>query len=823
MTTGAVWTRGARQPTEAPAPVRGLRRALAWDGWITLGLEAVVLLSTVWSIEQAQWVPAQPSLTLIALLGMAAAAGLERLRLHAVLGLTAGLVLVGLPVVFWQSAAALPGIGWDARFGEMIARLTKWWDLALSGGISIDPLPFAVALALLTWALSFTSAWFLQRRLNMWWGILPAGFCLLTNLSYLTENYYGFFWTYLFAAMLIMTRTNVLRLQRGWRQQGIHVPSGMGLAFLMHAGWFSLLVVGIAWVLPMQTATVGQMRAAWETARAPWGDVESEVGRLFSSLPARKAVPLHTFGRAMPFRGAVDLGNEVALLAHADHAGYWRARVYDVYTSEGWLTGDRQTSTLSQATPGSAQRSGPGYRARKTVTQGMELNFSTDALFAQGQPLEASIPVLVETAPAGIYNISLVDNTGNQNLPFDLRRLSGNLQQAALAQRFLTREEVLRLLPPGVRLKEVQEAGGYVTTIQITRDAETTDVLGIRSPDRSVGPRRYDIVSSVSVASARELRAASPAIPRWVSDRYLQLPSSLPDRVRRVAAEVARNAATPYDRAVAIETYLRTIPQAMDVAAPPPGADGVDHFLFTLNRGYSDYHASTMVVLLRAAGVPARLAVGYATGQWDDQTKVYVVRERHAHAWPEVYFNGYGWVEFEPAPGHETFARGEQPEETMASDDTSMDFDEPFLEDELLSSLDGGNLNDFRDNGGPWAVAARVTGVTLIVALLALAAMWLVWMLSFRGLRPAMATYEKMARLAGLSGLAPRVQETPSEYAEALTRVLPSQKDSIRTITRGFERSQYGKKALSDQDEAEINSAWRAIRSRLLRRVLRRL
>ncbi len=822
MTMGAVWTRGVRQPTEAPTPVRGLKRVLSWEGWITLGLETIVLLSTVWSIEQAQWVPIQPSLTLIALLGLVTAAGLERLHLRTALGLAAGLVLIGLPVVFWQTAAALPGIGWDTRFGELAARLARWWDMAHSGGISIDPLPFAVTLALLTWVLCFTSTWFLQRRLNMWWGILPAGFCLLTNLSYLTEDYYGFFWTYLFAAMLIMTRTNVLRLQRGWREQGIRIPSGLGLTFLMHAGWFSLLVVGIAWVLPMETATVVPLRAAWETARAPWADVESEVGRLFSSLPARKVVPLHAFGRAMPFRGAIVPGNEVALLARADHADYWRARVYDVYTSEGWLTGDRQTATLSRASPGSAQQSGPGYRARKTVTQGVEVNFPTDALFAQGQPLEASIPALIETAPAGVYSISLVDNTGVQNLPFDLRRLSGNLQQAAQAQGFLSRDEVLRLLPSGVRLKEVQESGGHVIAVQITRDAETSDVLGLRSPDRSVGPRKYDVVSSVSVASARELRAAGASLPRWVSDRYLQMPSSLPDRVRRVSAEVTRNALAPYDKAIAIEAYLRTIPVALDVEAPPPGGDGVDHFLFTLNRGYSDYHASAMVVLLRSAGVPARLAVGYATGQWDDQSKVYVVRERNAHAWPEVYFNGYGWVEFEPTPGHEAFARGEQPEEAP-SGDTALDFEDPFPEDDLLGATANSDLSDFRDNGSPWAVAARVTSVTLVVGLLALVAMWLLWMLSFRGLRPAMATYEKMVRLAGLSGLAPRVQETPSEYAETLMQVLPSQKDSIQTITRGFERSQYGKKALSDQDEAEINSAWRAIRSRLLRRVFRRL
>lgn len=822
MTIGAIWTRGVRPPAEAPAPVRGLKRFLSWEGWLTLGLEAIVLLSTVWSVEQAQWVPVLPSLSLIAVLGMAAAAGIERARWHTALGMLAGLALIGIPVVLWQSAAALPGAAWDARFGELLTRMSRWWELARTGGISIDPLPFAVALALLVWVLSFTSTWFLQRRLNMWWGILPAGFCLLTNLSYLPESYYGYFWTYLPAAMLIMMRTNVLRLQKGWRENGVRVPRGLGITFLMHAGWFSLLVVAIAWALPLQTATVVPLRAAWEAVRAPWADMETEVGRLFSSLPARKAVPLHTFGRAMPFRGAINLGNEVALLAQADHAGYWRARVYEVYSAEGWLIGDRNASDLSAASLNSREARGSVYRARKTVTQRVEVNFSTDTLFAQGQPLEANIPALMETAPAGVYGISLTDGAGAQNLPFDLRRLSGNLRQALQAQGSLSRDEVLRLLPSGVRLKDVQESGGHVVAVQITRDAETSDVLGLRSPSRSLGPRSYEMVSSVSVASARELRASGVSFPRWVTDRYLQLPSGIPDRVRRLAQEVGRDAPTPYDKAVAIQAYLRQIPNATDIEAPPPGADGVDHFLFSVRRGYSDYYASAMVVMLRSAGVPARLAVGYATGQWDDQTKVYVVRERHAHAWPEVFFNGYGWVEFEPTTGHETFARGDQSEETSASSNNTTGDDYPAFDDDLLSGMDGARLSDFRDDAGPWAAVARVTGVTFLVGLLALAAMWLVWMLSFRGLRPAMATYEKMARLAGLSGLAPKVHETPSEYAGTLAQVLPSQQDAIQTITHGFERSQYGKQSLSPQDEEEISSAWRTIRSRLLRRVLRR-
>ena len=84
---------------------------------------------------------------------------------------------------------------------------------------------------------------------------------------------------------------------------------------------------------------------------------------------------------------------------------------------------------------------------------------------------------------------------------------------------------------------------------------------------------------------------------------------------------------------------------------PPYGSDGVDHFLFGLQEGYSEYFGSTMAVMLRTVGVPARLAVGYTTGDKVEGKEVYAVTDSHNHAWVEVYFPGFGWIPFEPTPG----------------------------------------------------------------------------------------------------------------------------------------------------------------------------
>ena len=148
-------------------------------------------------------------------------------------------------------------------------------------------------------------------------------------------------------------------------------------------------------------------------------------------------------------------------------------------------------------------------------------------------------------------------------------------------------------------------------------------------------------------------------IPIGFRQRYLALPPGVPDRVRALAIELTAPERTPYDRARAIESYLRTFPYTLDVPRPPVGRDVVDYFLFDLKKGYCDYYASSMVVLARAAGIPARLVIGYANGTYNLNSKRFVVTEADAHSWVEVYFPGIGWVTFEPTSGRPPLNRAD--------------------------------------------------------------------------------------------------------------------------------------------------------------------
>ena len=100
--------------------------------------------------------------------------------------------------------------------------------------------------------------------------------------------------------------------------------------------------------------------------------------------------------------------------------------------------------------------------------------------------------------------------------------------------------------------------------------------------------------------------------------RYTTLPDSVPQRVRDLAQEIAGSQTNPYDQARAIEQFLRQYPYSLEVQTPPREVDPVDHFLFEQRAGYCDFYASAMVVLARAVGLPARLAVGYLAQPEDE-------------------------------------------------------------------------------------------------------------------------------------------------------------------------------------------------------------
>ena len=176
---------------------------------------------------------------------------------------------------------------------------------------------------------------------------------------------------------------------------------------------------------------------------------------------------------------------------------------------------------------------------------------------------------------------------------------------------------------------------------------DSTDTL--LNPFRNYTAMRYAGFSRLPPLNAAKLRAASTHYSQEITETYLQLPR-LDPRIPALAREITKNALTPFDKAVRIESYLRDRFAYTLNLTGKPGDDPLAHFLFETRAGHCEYFASSMAILLRTLGIPSREVNGFLPGEYNDLGGDYIVRASDAHSWVEVYFPGAGWQVFDPTP-----------------------------------------------------------------------------------------------------------------------------------------------------------------------------
>ncbi len=169
----------------------------------------------------------------------------------------------------------------------------------------------------------------------------------------------------------------------------------------------------------------------------------------------------------------------------------------------------------------------------------------------------------------------------------------------------------------------------------------------------------YRVTGLTVSPTAEQLAGAGAFVPDTVRD-YLALPDDLPPVIAATAAEVTSGATTNYGQAVALQEFFRSGQFRYSLSAPVSGGYDGDNAqmiaaFLEAKEGYCVHFAASMAVMARTLGIPSRIAVGYAPGQTADGTSegrpIFEVYTDQLHAWPELYFDGIGWLPFEPTPG----------------------------------------------------------------------------------------------------------------------------------------------------------------------------
>jgi transglutaminase-like putative cysteine protease len=345
--------------------------------------------------------------------------------------------------------------------------------------------------------------------------------------------------------------------------------------------------------------------------------------------------------------------------------------------------------------------------------------------------------------------------------------------------------------------------------IYITSTPDKTTGSSITSSGRSSFLTVLDVEAMQTYDAVTKLKENSDRIYKT----YLQIPQNLPQRVKDLATSLVAGSKTDYDKAKAIEQYLfKKYPYNLDVRSTPRNRDFVDYFLFDLKEGYCSYYASSMAVLARCAGLPARYVEGYMLPPEPvkDSPTTYIVTNMQAHAWVEIYFEGYGWLPFEPTSPFVSNFYSVEKSEAVYSDGYNSAY-EDYME---MMRRYGGN-RDSGTVGGDLTIVKKTPLVYIVLGVAGGLLLFFILLLLFNKARsrytlykivnlPAkeciLEFYKYYVRILSMLGYGLVPAETAIQYSMRIDSAMFFSPVRFKVITDIFIKARY---SLKDTNEKE--------------------
>lgn len=502
------------------------------------------------------------------------------------------------------------GQEWPTRLIDLGARLGYALGQFANGQNVTDPLLFLAAMTILFWLLGSHAGFVLNRRGEVWSATIPLGLAAL-----LVHTYDGVVswraWLlagYALCVLMLIARVRLLRQKQIWEQTRVAVPAEINSALSGVVLGAAALIVLLAWATPALASSLSSVESFWSTLTSPWRAFQDQVGRALYPLQGTPVSLSSYFGQRLALGTGIPQSPTTLFTVRVLEQDSVPLRYY-------WR--DRVYDVYENG------------RWESTLTQEQEL-MDQDTVLQSVLPESRSTARFAFTAEREIQLLHLAAQ------PIDLTRAA--------------------------------------TLLFAKNEDGSLDIGGLFARNEVSPGESYETTAALPPVYSNELREAGTAYPAWVTDRYLQLPADLSERTRQLALTLAEGRENPYDIAVAITDYLRAnIEYSNELPDPPADQERIDWMLFEQQQAFCNYYATAEILMLRILGIPARLAVGYSQGEREfaNGEAQFRVRQRDAHAWPEVFFPGVGWVEFEPTGNQDPLIR---PGLSLS--------DEPLLEDQ---------------------------------------------------------------------------------------------------------------------------------------------
>jgi Transglutaminase-like superfamily/TgpA N-terminal domain/Domain of unknown function (DUF4129) len=742
------------------------------EGWGSLLALVVMMLVAAFAVDEAKWIgyvagskTTQTSFLPVAVV-LASLAGfaLARSRLGTLRSHVVGATIGATYLLVAVSGAISSAPSLEERLRALNVSVGAFiGDVVVLGVRSGETSIFGLLVGALLWGAAQLGAFALFRRHRPGPAISLAATALLINMSITINDQLPHLVIFMAAALLLVVRTSLFGQLEQWRIRRI-ADSGYASQLFLRSGATFVAVAIVSSLVLAANASSAPLRPMWDGALERMIDLGIEVNHFIGGVNGPARGPNLLFTPTQTIREQWETSNEPVFTAiTADGRKYnWRGSIYDRFDGRSW----QYVVDINSTVPAFEDLSGP----------------TNDRAFSVGRH-----EVLAEVTSLAIGGSVIV-------APADPVRLDHEATVQTTADGGLLDIRIGQSLEPGV---------SYVVTSRVF--------------DR-VGP---------GALTAADLAAAGVQYGPEMR-RYIEIQNgSIGDVTTRIAGNIVSNLLPlerdPYHVALAVQNYLHDsggFEYDTDVTGMCTGENFIDCFLRE-QRGYCEYFASAMVMMLRTQQIPARYVTGFLPGRLQEDGSRLVERSA-SHAWVEVFFPGYGWYPFDPTPG--LGDQGQEitnlptgvPRATQKPGDSAQT---PFFGPTPGSS---GAIPppppDVTSRGGNQPLLA------LVIAVLVLATALLLVVAARRRRMPggAQLAYESVARMASRFGYGPQPSQTAYEYATQLAVVVPAVREELQVVATAKVEALYGRREPSDELRRRLVQAYRRVRLSLLRLLLRR-
>jgi transglutaminase-like putative cysteine protease len=744
------------------------------EGWMSVLLLGIMLLSLAWAVQSAGWLDQTEFLIPVTLWGLALGLGLgvSRLSVAVTIPLSA---LVGAGIVLWSIGGEYhPELDQLRRLDAMRA---VGIDAALSAvrfGSIQQAVVMAIGFGVLVWTTAYTASFVVYRRRHVLDAILLVGAFLVLNLVATVRDEFFYLVLFALASLLLWLRASLVERRTAWQTRRVTENLDVPASIMRSGVIFTAISIGLAWVLTT-VAVAAPLTTAVRSLDQLWLDFATEASGFFQGLNTSGARPLSAgYGDSLTVGPSWTTSTEPVLRLRAERPYYLAARTYDHYDGRGWeATGSttRQVEAGADVFPGwtpDRPQAAEGFEA-VTVTVEILKPHGRD-IWTPGFPVEFFAPTLL-TETGGQPTFGRVQATGslNSGQMYDVTAVVSSVTEAQLAAASTEYEPEVTAL--------------YLDTTGVTE---------------------------------RTRRLAEGLVAGVEPDPY--------HRAKAIAAYL-RSEGFAYDTSVVLPSDP-SIDMVDHFLFSPDG-----------QRGFCVYYASAMVTMARSVGIPARFVVGYAPGERVEDG-IFEITSKGSHAWAELYFPGYGWQIFEATKSiNPRFARASGDPSSVAPVLPNRGVDAgPYGPGAALSPqkygepapsyqpIAGGHqagdepvVADQAREGNAWIFLALI-GLALLFGLVR----WFSARRRFRFLSAGDRGWARLNLAAQRAGIGREPSETIYEYASWLEAELPSRATEIRTIADGKVWSAYSGRSMSERAIEAIERAWDRLRVPLTALAIRR-